>query len=147
MSSQNITTLELIDELAAAGYKAYVNDDNHGTHVVVYEGSEFVGSARADEMYSMKVNTNTATDYRKYVLDTLYRYASTPLDRRKEQLYKMRIEDTSLYLIHINEVQMTITSNERAAKAYIKCDADEAYMLANKQGVILSIEEIKNATN
>lgn len=67
-------------------------------------------------MYSMKVTTNAAPYYRKYLLDTLYRYASTPLDKRDEPLYKIGIKDTTLYLIHINDREMTVTAYAKEVK-------------------------------
>lgn len=37
MSKDYITTLELIDELTAAGFQAHLQDESHGTFVNVYE--------------------------------------------------------------------------------------------------------------
>jgi hypothetical protein len=147
MSKDYITTLELIDELTAAGFRAYLQNKPHGTFVEVYEDTWDAGSVQVDKMYSMKVTTNAAPDYRKYLLNTLYRYASTPLDRRDEPLYKIGIKDTTLYLIHINDKEMTVTANEKAAKAYRGEEVDDIIDSLKGRGVTTFAKEVKNATN
>lgn len=147
MSKDYITTLELIDELTAAGFQAHLQDESHGTFVNVYEDTWGVGSVQVDKIYSMKVTTNTAPDYRKYVLDMLYRYASTPLDKRDEPLYKIGIKDTTLYLIHINDREMTVTENEKAAKAYRKEKVDDVIDSLKERGVTAFAKEVKNVTD
>lgn len=147
MSNQNITTLELIDELTAAGFRAHIQDEPHGTFVNVYEDAWETGSVQVDKMYSMKVTTNTAPDYRKYVLDALYRYASTPLDKRNEPLYKIGIKDTALYLLHINDKEITATANEKAAKTYRRAEVDDIIDSLKECGVTAFAKEVKNVTN
>lgn len=147
MSKDYITTLELIDELTAAGFQARLRSDSYGTFVGVYDDGYHIGGARVDKMYSMKVETYTAEAYRKYVLDTLYRYASTPLDKRNEPLYKIGVKDTTLYLIHINDREMTVTENEKAAKAYRKAEADDVIDSLKERGVTAFAEEVKNVTD
>lgn len=147
MSKDYITTLELIDELTAAGFQAHLRSDSYGTFVGVYDDGYHTGSARVDKMYSMKVETYTAETYRKHVLDILYRYASTPLDKRDEPLYKIGIKDTTLYLLHINDREITATVNEKAAKAYRKAKADDIIDSLKERGVTAFAKEVKNATN
>lgn len=147
MSKDYITTLELIDELTAAGFRALVQNEDHGVFVNVYEDNWDAGSVQVDEVYSMKVTTNAAPDYRKYMLDTLYRYASTPLDKRDDQLYKIGIKDTTLYLIHTNDREMTVTANEKAAKAYRGAEADDIIDSLKERGVTAFTKEVKNATH
>ena len=147
MNKDYLTTLELIDELTAAGFQARLRSDPYGTFVGVYDDGYHIGGARVDKMYSMKVETYTAEAYRKYVLDTLYRYASTPLDKRNEPLYKIGIKDTTLYLIHINDREMTVTANEKAAKAYRRAEVDDIVDSLKERGVTAFAKEIKNATN
>lgn len=147
MSRDYITTLELIDELTAAGFQACLRSDSYGTFVGVYDDGYHIGGARVDKMYSMKVEAYTTEAYRKYVLDMLYRYASTPLDKRDEPLYKIGIKDTTLYLIHINDREMTVTENEKAAKAYRKAKADDVIDSLKERGVTAFAKEVKNATN
>ena len=148
MTSKNyITTLELIDELTAAGFQARIQNETYGTFVNVYDGSWGVGSVRVDEIYSMRVTTETAPDCRKYVLDMLYRYASTPIDERNEPLYKIGIKDTTLYLLHINGREITATVNEKAAKAYRKAKADDVVDSLKERGVTAFAKEVKNVTD
>lgn len=147
MSRDYITTLELIDELTAAGFRAHLQNKPHGTFVEVYEDVWDAGIVQVDKMYSMKVTTNAAPDYRKYLLDTLYRYASTPLEERSEPLYKIGIKDTALYLLHINDKEITATVNEKAAKAYRGEEADDIIDSLKGRGVIAFAKEVKNATN
>lgn len=147
MSNQNITTLELIDELTAAGFRAIIQDNTHGTFVNVYEDNWDAGSVQVDKIYSMKVTTNVAPDYRKYLLDTLYRYASTPLDERSEPLYKIGIKDTALYLLHINDKEITATANERNAKTYRMVEVNDIIDSLKDRGVTAFAKEVKNATN
>lgn len=147
MSRDYITTLELIDELTAAGFRAHLQNKPHGTFVEVYEDAWDAGIVQVDKMYSMKVTTNAAPDYRKYLLDTLYRYASTPLEERSEPLYKIGIKDTALYLLHINDKEITATVNEKAAKAYRRAEADDVIDSLKERGVTAFAKEVKNVTN
>lgn len=147
MSKDYITTLELIDELTAAGFRALIQNEPHGVFVNVYEDSWDAGSVQVDKVYSMRVTTNTAPDYRRDVLNILYRYASTPLDKRDEPLYKIGIKDTTLYLIHINDREMTVTENEKAAKAYRGAKADDIIDSLKERGVTAFAKEVKNVTN
>ena len=147
MSKDYITTLELIDELTAAGFQARLRSDSYGTFVGMYDDGYHVGDTRVDKIYSMKVETYTAEVYRKYLLDTLYRYASTPLDKRDEPLYKIGIKDTTLYLLHINDREITATVNEKAAKAYRKAELDGIIDSLKERGVTAFAKEIKNVTD
>lgn len=147
MSKDYITTLELIDELTAAGFRAHLQNKPHGTFVEVYEDVWDAGIVQVDKMYSMKVTTNAAPDYRKYLLDALYRYASTPLEERSQPLYKIGIRDTALYLLHINDKEITATVNEKAAKAYRKAKADDVIDSLKERGVTAFAKEVKNAAN
>ena len=146
-SKDYITTLELIDELTAAGFQALIQNEPHGVFVNVYDDSWDAGSVQVDKVYSMRVTTNAAPSYRKDVLNILYRYASTPLDKRDETLYKIGIKDTTLYLIHINDKEMTVTANEKAAKAYRKAKVDDIIDFLKERGVTAFAKEVKNVTN
>lgn len=146
-SKDYITTIELIDELTAAGFQARIQNEAYGTFVNVYDDSWGVGSARVDEIYSMRVTADTTLDRRKYVLDMLYRYTSTPIDERNEPLYKIGIKDTTLYLLHINDKEITATVNEKAAKAYRKAEADDIIDSLKERGVAAFAKEVKNATD
>ena len=147
MSRDYITTLELIDELTAAGFRADLQNKPHGTFVEVYEDVWDAGIVQVDKMYSMEATTNAAPDYRKYLLDTLYRYASTPLEERSEPLYKIGIKDAVLYLLHINDKEITATVDEKAAKAYRRAEEDDVIDSLKGRGVTAFAKEVKNVTN
>ena len=147
MSKDYITTLELIDELTAAGFRAHLQNKPHGTFVEVYEDAWDAGIVQVDKMYSMKVTTNAAPDYRKYLLDTLYRYASTPLEERSEPLYKIGIKDTALYLLHINDKEITATVNEKAAKAYRGEEVDDIIDSLKERDITAFAKEVENVTD
>lgn len=147
MSKDYITTLELIDELTAAGFRAHLQNKPHGTFVEVYEDAWDAGVVQVDKMYSMKVTTNAAPDYRKYLLDTLYRYASTPLEERSEPLYKIGIKDTALYLLHINDKEITATVNEKAAKAYRGEEVDDIIDSLKERDITAFAKEVENVTD
>ena len=147
MSKDYITTLELIDELTAAGFRAYLQNKPHGTFVEVYEDSWDAGNVQVDKMYSMKLTTNAAPDYRKYLLNTLYRYALTPLEERSEPLYKIGIKDTALYLLHINDKEITATVNKKAAKAYRGEEVNDIIDSLKERDVTAFAEKVKNATD
>ena len=51
-----------------------------------------------------------------------------------------------LYLIHINEYEVTVTTNKKAAKAYDSAGIYDAKVLAEKQGFALKAEVV-DATN
>lgn len=48
MSRDYITTLELIDELTAAGFRASLRSDSYGTFVGVYDDGYRIGGARVE---------------------------------------------------------------------------------------------------
>lgn len=67
-------------------------------------------------------------------------YASTPVVKREPRLYKLKVRDTNLYLIHINEHEMAVTTNSKAAKVYELAGVSEAKEFAERQRVILQEE-------
>lgn len=146
-SKDYITTLELIDELTAAGFQVRLRNDSHGTYAGVYEDGLRVGDVRVDKTYSMSVTTDIVPDYRKYVLDTLYRYASTPVTERDEPLYKIGVKGTTLYLLHINDREITATVDEKAAKAYRMAKVDDIIDSLKERGVTAFAKEAKNVVD
>lgn len=63
----------------------------------------------------------------------------------REDVYKLKILDTDLYLIHINEHETIVTTNKKAAKAYDGAGVYDAKALAEKQGFALRAEVINVA--
>lgn len=146
MSKDYVTTNELIEFLTKEGYRAIETRDSYGDCIEVYEDTVPVGSVRTDALYVLKVSACLTEDYRKRFLSILYAYAKTPIDAREPRAYKLKILDTGLYLIHINEHETTVTTNKKAAKAYDDAGTYDAKVLAEKQGFALRAEAI-NATN
>lgn len=146
MSKDYITTSELIEFLTKEGYRAIETRDSYGNCIEIYEGAVLIGSVRTDALYTLKVSVYLSEDYRERLLGILYAYAKTPIDAREPKAYKLKILDTSLYLIHINEHETTVTTNKKAAKAYSESGVYDAKVLAEKQGFALRAEVI-NATN
>ena len=70
-------------------------------------------------------------------------YIKTPVSRRSPSVYKLKIKGTGLYLIHINEYEITTTTNIKAAKAYDLAGVSEARELAERQGIVLREETIQ----
>lgn len=74
--------------------------------------------------------------------DAILSYIKTPVSRRSSSIYKLKIEDTRLYLIHINKYEITTTTNISAAKAYDSAGVHEAKESAEHQGIVLREETI-----
>lgn len=70
-------------------------------------------------------------------------YIKTPVSRRSPSVYKLKVKGTGLYLIHINEYEITTTTNIKAAKAYDLAGVSEAKELAERQSVVLREETIQ----
>lgn len=90
----------------------------------------------------MNVRKITAGYDHNRMFRVMYAYASTPVSKREPKTYKLKILDTSLYLIHINERETTVTTNKKAAKAYDDAGVYDAKVLAEKQGFALRAEVI-----
>lgn len=147
MSNQNVTTLELMEELADTNYRTQLVEYEDGMYVKVYEDSNFIGSVRVDEMYCLEVNASVEKNYRKCLLDTLYKYAATPVERRKEPLYRVGLSRTSLYINHINKNEATVTANKSAAKVYRMAEVEEIQKIAKQNKIELFIEDTNRVAN
>lgn len=78
--------------------------------------------------------------------NAILNYIKTPVDKREHGVYKLKVESTDMYLVHINEYETTVTTNKKAAKAYDSAGVYDAKVLAEKQGFALRAEAI-DATN
>ncbi len=146
MNNQYITTKYLTETLTNTGYKVKEGTDSYGKCIDIFDGLVHVGVVRADKMYCFKISACLKDEYRERLFNILYDYAKTPIDAREPRTYKLKILDTNLYLIHINEHETTITTNKKAAKAYDDAGVYDAKVLAEKQGFALRAEVI-NAAN
>ena len=87
-------------------------------------------------------DAKTATPLTNAILN----YIKTPVDKREHGVYKLKVESTDMYLVHINEYETTVTTNKKAAKAYDGAGVYDAKVLAEKQGLALRAEVV-DATN
>ena len=78
--------------------------------------------------------------------NAILNYIKTPVDKREHGVYKLKVESTDMYLVHINEYETTVTTNKKAAKAYDGAGVYDAKVLAEKQGFALR-SEVVDATN
>lgn len=78
--------------------------------------------------------------------NAILNYIKTPVDKREHGVYKLKVESTDMYLVHINEYETTVTTNKKAAKAYDGAGVYDAKVLAEKQGFALRSEAV-DATN
>lgn len=128
-----------------------MNSDENALYELIYQlkNIEYVGSqlANATDQYGYKLvdeETKIAAallhinDIANSVRDLIARI-------EREDVYKLKILDTDLYLIHINEHETTVTTNKKAAKAYDSAGVYDAKVLAEKQGFALRAEVINVA--
>lgn len=146
MNNQHITTKYLMETLTNAGYKVRKGTDSYGKRIDIFYGLVYVGVVRVDKMYCFKISAYLNDEYRERLFNILCDYAKTPIDAREPRAYKLKILDTSLYLIHISEYETTVTTNKKAAKAYDDAGVYDANVLAEKQGFALRAE-VMNVTD
>ena len=128
-----------------------MNSDENALYELIYQlkNIEYVGSqlANATDQYGYKLvdeETKIAAallhinDIANSVRDLIARI-------EREDVYKLKILDTDLYLIHINEHETTVTTNKKAAKADDSAGVYDAKVLAEKQGFALRAEVINVA--
>lgn len=146
MSKKHITTKYLIETLINAGYKATEDTDSYGGYIDIFDGLICVGAVRTDKMYCFKISACLKDEYRERLFNILCDYAKTPIDVRKDEKYTLRILGTKLYLTSIDEVEMTVVSDEMKAKLYKKGGVKRAKEFAKKHDIIIEAEKV-NATD
>lgn len=143
MSKDYITTPELINELTAAGLK--VVDKNF--KVSFFENGDHLATVSKTDPCSFWIIAEW-TDAKTAVplTNAILKYIKTPVNKREHGVYRLKVENTGMYLIHINEYEVTVTTNEKAAKVYDNTGVYDAKILAEKQGFALK-KEVVGATN
>ena len=147
MQFNYMTTKQFIESVEAMGLKTEENSPYGVTYIDVKdESGEIIAYVDADTKGKMSVR-RTAEGYDHNLLfKILCAYASTPVNKREPKIYKLKIlgvdPQLSLYLIHINEHETTVTTNKKAAKAYSESGVYNAKELAEKQGFALRAESI-----
>lgn len=145
MSREYITTKYLIETLTNAGYRVVEGTDSYGKCIDIFDGLVHVGAVRADKMYCFKISACLKDEYRKRLFNILYDYAKTPIDAREDEKYTLRILGTKLYLTSIDEVEMTVVSDEVKAKLYKKGGVKRAKRFAEKHNILIEEEKVDGA--
>ena len=142
-----MTTNEFVASVKALGLRTRANK-TYGVNFIDVQDANGDTIAYVDVDIQGKMNVRRITE--GYDHNTLFQimcaYASTPVSEREPKTYKLKIlganPQLSLYLIHINERETTITTNKKAAKAYDDKGVYDAKVLADKQGFALRAEVV-----
>lgn len=142
-----MTTEQFIESLEALGLRPEQNE-NYGKKYIDIKDKfgEIIAYVDADAKGKMSVRRVAEGYDHDLLFEVVCAYANTPVRERDPKTYKLKIPDTGLYLIHINEHETTVTTNKKAAKVYDDAGVYDAKMLADKQGFSLRAETT-NATN
>lgn len=147
MLLKHMTTKQFIESVEALGLKPEQNE-NYGTKYIDIKDKfgEIIAYVVVDRQGMMNVRNVTAGYDHNLLFKVMCAYASTPVNKREPKTYKLKIlgadPQLSLYLIHINEHETTVTTNKKAAKAYDDAGVYDAKVLADKQGFALKAEVI-----
>ncbi len=141
MKLKRMTTEQFIDSVEALGLTA-IENETYGTRYIDIKDKWGEIIAYVDVGVQGKMNVRKVTEGYDHNLlfKTMCSYASTPINKRKSNVYKLKILDTNLYLIHINEYETTVTTNRKAAKAYDDTGTYNAKVSAEKQGFAVTAE-------
>ena len=147
MLLKHMTTNEFVASVKALGLRTRANK-TYGVNFIDIQDANGDTIAYVDVDIQGKMNVRKITE--GYDHNTLFQvmcaYASTPVNKREPKTYKLKIlgadPQLSLYLIHINEHETTVTTNKKAAKAYSESGVYNAKELAEKQGFALKAEVI-----
>lgn len=145
MKLKHITTKQFIESIEALGLSPEQNE-TYGTKYIDIKDKfgEIIAYVVMDVQGMMNVRNVTVGYDHNLLFKVMCAYASTPVSKREPKTYKLKILGTdpqlSLYLIHINEYEATVTTNKEAAKAYDDVETYEAKVLADKQGFALRAE-------
>lgn len=151
MLLKHMTTKQFIESIEALGLRPEQNE-NYGKKYIDIKDKfgEVIAYVVVDVQGMMNVRNVTVGYDHNLLFKVICAYASTPISKREPKTYKLKILGTdpqlSLYLIHINEHETTVTTDEKAAKAYSASGVYSAKESAEKQGLALRAEVI-DATN
>lgn len=147
MKLKHMTTKQFMESVEALGLKPEQNK-NYGKKYIDIKDKfgEIIAYVVVDVQGMMNVRNVTVGYDHDLFFKAICAYASTPINKREPKTYKLKIlgadPQLSLYLIHINEHETTVTTNKRAAKAYSESGVYNAKELAEKQGLALKAEVI-----
>lgn len=147
MNNDYITTKQFIESVEAMGLKTEENSPYGVTYIDVKdESGEIIAYVDAETKGRMSVRRIAEGYDHNLLFKIVCAYANTPVNRREPKTYKLKIlgvdPQLSLYLIHINERETTVTTNKKAAKAYDDAGVCNAKVFAEKQGFALRAESV-----
>lgn len=138
-----MTTEEFIEAVRALGLETEENNPYGVKYIDIKdESGEIIAYVDVDVKCKMSVRRIAEGHDHNLLFKIMCAYANTPGCEREPKTYKLKIIGTGLYLIHINEHEVTITTNKKAAKAYDDRGVYDAKVLADKQGFALRAEVI-----
>lgn len=147
MLLKHMTTDQFMESVEALGLRPEQNE-TYGTKYIDIKDKfgEIIAYVVMDAQGRMNIrNVTTGYDH-NLLFKVVCAYASTPVSKREPKTYKLKIlgadQQLSLYLIHINKHETTVTTNKKAAKAYSESCVYNAKELAEKQGFALRAEVI-----
>lgn len=145
MKLKHMTTKQFTESIEALGLRPEQNE-TYGTKYIDIKDKfgEIIAYVVMDAQGRMNIRNFTAGYDHDLFFNVICSYANTPVNKREPKTYKLKIlgaePQLSLYLIHINEHETTVTTNKKAAKAYSESSVYNAKVLAEKQGFALRAE-------
>lgn len=143
MSPNRMTTKEFLKAIKGIGLKADIRAET----IYIYLDGHQCATVDRHKLLSFEVNTeNMGSWTTTRLINTILCYTGTPISERAPKACKLKVYDTGLYLNHISEKDMTVTTNKEAARVYNDAGVYDAKVLADKQGIALVVE-MADATN
>lgn len=147
MKLKHMTTDQFVESVEALGLRPEQNENYSKKYIDIKDKfGEIIAYVVVDVQGMMNIRNFTAGYDHDLFFKTICSYANTPVNKREPKTYKLKIlgadPQLSLYLIHINEHETTVTTNKRAAKAYSESGVYNSKELAEKQGFALRAEVI-----
>lgn len=141
MKLKHMTTDQFIESVETLGLRPERNESYGKKYIDIKDKfGEIIAYVDTGVQGKMNVRKVTAGYDHNSLFKVMCAYANTPVSKREPKTYKLKIADTNLYLIHINEYETTVTTNKKAAKAYHDAGVYDAKVLAEKQGFALKAE-------
>ena len=143
MKLKHMTTKQFIESIEELGLSAIQNETYSTRYIDIKDKwGEIIAYVDVGVQGKMNIGKVTEGYDHNLLFKVMCSYASTPIDKRKSDTYKLKILDTNLYLVHINEYETTVTTNRKAAKVYDSTGTYNAKAFAEKQGFALRAEVV-----
>lgn len=137
MTINYMTTKEFLMAVKGIGLRA----DIRAASIEVRLDAQRVATIQRHKLLSFELNTEgLGNGQTTLLINAILCYVNTPVDKRTPKDCKLEIYDTGLYVNHISEHEITVTTNKKAARTYNDAGIYDAKTLADKQGVALVVE-------